>query len=62
VRENPFTGAFLRTREDNPSAKAKLLEVRHRIREMTAKKAELSAVACRYLLMRSYPQLSRLEG
>jgi len=48
--------------EDNPPAKAKLLEVRHRIREMAAKNAELSAVARWCLPMRNNPQLSRLVG
>ena len=41
----------MRTRADNSAAKAKLLEVHHRIREMTAKNAELSVIAagaCRY--------------
>ena len=44
----------MRTREDNLEAKAKLLEVRHRIREMTAKNAELSAFARGCLPMRNY--------
>jgi hypothetical protein len=62
VRENPFTRAFLRTREDNLEPKAKLLEVRHRIREMTAKNAELSMIARWCLPMRNHPQRSRRVG
>lgn len=45
---------------NNPAAKAKLTEVRSRIREMTNPSAELSAVARWCLLLRSDPQLSRL--
>lgn len=46
----------------NPAAKAKLMEVRGRIREMTDPAAELSAVARWCLLLRNDPQLSRLVG
>jgi len=46
----------------NPAAKAKLTEVRGRIREMTDPAAELSAVARWCLLLRNDPQLSRLVG
>ncbi|QBE63192.1 hypothetical protein [Pseudoduganella lutea] len=47
---------------NNPAAKAKLTEVRARIREMTNPTAELSAVARWCLLMRNDPQLFRLVG
>lgn len=47
---------------DNPAAKAKLSEVRARVREMTNPAAELSAVARWCLLLRNDPQLSRLVG
>lgn len=47
---------------NNPVAKAKLTEVRKRVREMTSPAAELSAVARWCLLMRNDPQLSRLAG
>ncbi|AYH44516.1 hypothetical protein [Azoarcus sp. DN11] len=47
---------------NNPVAKAKLTEVRGRIREMTDPAAELSAVARWCLLLRNDPQLSRLVG
>ena len=42
--------------------KAKLIEVRARVREMTSPAAELSAVARWCLLFRNDPQLSRLVG
>lgn len=45
---------------NNPAAKAKLVEVRSRVREMTSPTAELSAVARWCLLMRNDPMLSRL--
>lgn len=45
---------------DNPAAKAKLLEVRYRVQEMTQRSAELSAVARWCILVRNEPQLSRL--
>jgi uncharacterized protein (TIGR02646 family) len=45
---------------NNPAAKAKLIEVRSRIREMTNPSAELSAVARWCLLLRNDQQLSRL--
>ncbi|UTH75662.1 hypothetical protein [Chromobacterium sp. IIBBL 290-4] len=45
---------------NNPAAKAKLTEVRMRVREMTNPSAELSSVARWCLLMRNDPQLSRL--
>lgn len=47
---------------NNSAAKAKLTEVRGRIREMTDPAAELSAVARWCLLLRNDPQLSRLVG
>ncbi len=47
---------------NNPAAKAKLTEVRARVREMTNPAAELSAVACWCLLLRNDPQLSKLLG
>lgn len=47
---------------NNPAAKAKLTEVRWRIRAMTDPAAELSAVARWCLLLRNDPQLSRLVG
>lgn len=47
---------------NNPAAKAKLTEVRNRIREMTNPSAELSSVARWCLLLRNDPQLSRLVG
>lgn len=46
----------------NPAAKAKLIEVRVRIRELTNTNAELSAVARWCLLLRNDPQLSRLAA
>lgn len=45
-----------------PAAKAKLTEVRARVREMTNPTAELSAVARWCLLVRNDPQLSKLVG
>ncbi|MFL0350526.1 HNH endonuclease family protein [Stenotrophomonas lactitubi] len=45
---------------NNPAAKAKLLEVRSRVREMTQRSAELSAVARWCIQVRNEPQLSRL--
>ena len=45
---------------NNPEAKAKLLEVRSRVREMTQRSAELSAVARWCIQVRNEPQLSRL--
>ncbi len=47
---------------NNPAAKAKLTEVRGRIREMTDPAAELSAVARWCLLLRNDPQLWSLVG
>jgi uncharacterized protein (TIGR02646 family) len=47
---------------NNPAAKAKLGEIRARVREMTAPTAELSAVARWCLLWRNDAQLSRLVG
>lgn len=47
---------------NNPAAKAKLTEVRARVRAMTSRTAELSAVARWCVLMRNDPQLSRLVG
>lgn len=47
---------------NNPAAKAKLIQVRARVREMTNPAAELSAVARWCLLLRNDPQLSRLVG
>ncbi len=47
---------------NNPAAKAKLTEVRARVREMTHPTAELSAVARLCVLLRNDPQLSRLVG
>lgn len=47
---------------NNPAAKAKMKEVRARIREMISPAAELSAVARCCLLMRNDPRLSRLVG
>lgn len=47
---------------NNPAAKARLKEVRSRIREMTAASAELSAVARWCLLLRNDPQLLKLVG
>lgn len=47
---------------NNPAAKAKLTEVRSRIREMTNPTAELSAVARWCLLLRNDPQLRRLAS
>jgi len=58
-----FTTAKARCRTgNNPVAKAKLTEVRARVREMTSTTAELSAVARWCLLIRNDPQLSRLVG
>lgn len=45
---------------NNPAAKAKLLEVRARVREMTQRSAELSAVARWCIQVRNEPLLSRL--
>lgn len=45
---------------NNPAAKAKLLEVRSRVREMTKRSAELSAVARWCIQVRNEPQLLRL--
>jgi uncharacterized protein (TIGR02646 family) len=45
---------------NNPAAKAKLLEVRSGVREMTKRSAELSAVARWCIQVRNEPQLSRL--
>ena len=47
---------------NHPAAKAKLTEVRARVRAMTSRTAELSAVARWCVLMRNDPQLSRLVG
>lgn len=47
---------------NNPAAKAKLSEVRARVRAMTSPEAELSAVARWCLLFRNDPQLTRLIG
>lgn len=47
---------------NNPAAKAKLREVRAKVREMTSPTAELSSVARWCLLLRNDPQLSRLVG
>ncbi|OCB01600.1 hypothetical protein BBC27_03045 [Acidithiobacillus ferrivorans] len=47
---------------NNPAAKAKLSQVRARVREMTSPAAELSAVARCCLLLRNDPQLLRLVG
>lgn len=44
----------------NPAAKAKLLEVRARVRELTDRSAELSAVARWCLQVRNDPQLLKL--
>ena len=58
-----FNAAKARCRAgNNPAAKAKLIEVRTRIRELTDPRAELSAVARWCLLLRNDPQLSRLVG
>lgn len=58
-----FTKAKARcTTGNNPAAKAKLTEVRARVRAMTSTTAELSAVARWCLLVRNDPQLSRLVG
>lgn len=58
-----YTKAKARCRTgNNPVAKAKLTEVRARMREMTSTTAELSAVARWCLLVRNDPQLSRLVG
>jgi len=58
-----FTQAKSRcTTGNNPAAKAKLIEVRARVRAMTTTTAELSAVARWCLLVRNDPQLSRLVG
>ncbi|OHZ04964.1 MULTISPECIES: hypothetical protein [Salinicola] len=48
------------SRGNNPAAKAKLLEVRSQVREMTDRSAELSAVAKCCIQMRNQPQLTRL--
>ncbi|NMH65466.1 hypothetical protein [Shewanella salipaludis] len=47
---------------NNPAAKAKLIEVRTKVRQMTNPTAELSSVARWCLLLRNDPQLSRLVG
>ncbi len=47
---------------NNPAAKAKLSEVRARIRELTNPTAELSAVARWCIQFRGDPQLARLVG
>jgi uncharacterized protein (TIGR02646 family) len=47
---------------NNPAAKAKLSEVRSRLRELTHPGSELSAVARWCLLLRNDPQLSKLAG
>lgn len=44
----------------NPAAKAKLLEVRAKVRELTCREAELSAVARWCLQVRNDPHLSKL--
>jgi uncharacterized protein (TIGR02646 family) len=46
----------------NPAAKARLIQVRARMREMTSPTAELSAVARWCVLVRNDPQLSKLVG
>ena len=46
--------------DDNPAANAKLIEVRARVRELTQRSAELSAVARWCIAMRNEHQLSRL--
>lgn len=45
---------------DNPAARAKLLQVRARVREMTDPSANLSAVARWCIQVRNEPQLSKL--
>ena len=58
-----FTTAKIRCGAgNNPAAKEKLRQVRARVREMTNKSAELSAVAKCCLVLRNDPQLSRLVG
>ncbi len=47
---------------NNPSAKAKLSEIRARIRELIHPNAELSAVARWCILVRNDSQLSKLIG
>lgn len=47
---------------NNPAAKAKLAEVRARVRELTNPTAELSSVARWCLLLRNDHQLLRLIG
>jgi uncharacterized protein (TIGR02646 family) len=56
------TAKFRYAAGNNPAAKAKLVEVRARVREMTNPTAELSSVARWCLLLRNDPQLSRLVG
>lgn len=55
-----FKAAKARCGGNNPAAKAKLLEVRSNIREMTSRTAELSAVARWCVLFRNDPLLSKL--
>jgi uncharacterized protein (TIGR02646 family) len=55
-----FGAAKARSGGNNPAAKAKLLEIRARIREMTNRTAELSAVARWCVLFRNDPLLSKL--
>ena len=58
---NDFQKAKSRCRDgNNPAAKARLLEVRARVREMTHPSAELSSVARWCLLLRNDPQFARL--
>lgn len=58
-----FTSAKARSGSgNNPAAKAKLSQVRARIREMTNPNAELSAVAKWCVLFRNDAQLSKLLG
>lgn len=45
---------------NNPAVKAKLREIRFRVREMTQRSAELSSVARWCIQVRNEPQLSRL--
>ncbi|MGY2210013.1 hypothetical protein HBO08_15575 [Pseudomonas rhodesiae] len=55
-----FKIAKARSGGNNPAAKARLLEVRARIREMTSRNAELSAVARWCVFFRNDPLLSKL--
>jgi len=64
---NTLIDDFARAKErckkgNNPVARAKLIEVRARVRAMTDRTAELSAVARWCLLVRNDAQLSRLVG